>query len=78
MVLGQGMRLALVGLVAGIVGLAAATRVLSAFLFDTKPLDPVAIGTVSLILIALTVAAVLPPSLRAARAVALNALRAPD
>jgi predicted permease len=78
MVLAQGMRLAVVGLITGVVALAAATKVLSAFLFDTKPLDPMAIGTVSLILLVLTAAAVLPPSLRAARAVALNALRAPD
>jgi predicted permease len=78
MILTQGIRLSVFGAVFGLIALSGVTRLLTTFLFGTKPLDPVALGSVALILIALAALAVLPPSLRAARAVALNSLRLPD
>jgi putative ABC transport system permease protein len=78
MILTQGIRLSVFGAVFGLMALSGVTRLLTTFLFGTKPLDPVALGSVALILIALAALAVLPPSLRAARAVALNSLRLPD
>ena len=78
MVLAHGMRLSVFGVAIGLLGLTAVTRVMTAFLFGTRALDPVALGVVAFILVGLTALAVLPPSLRASRAVALEALRAPD
>jgi putative ABC transport system permease protein len=56
MVLGQGLRLALLGVVIGLAGAFAFTRVMRSLLFEIRPTDPVtfAVVTVAFLLVALT------------------------
>jgi putative ABC transport system permease protein len=62
---GDGLLLCLAGLLVGIPSALAATRVLSSFLYDTKPSDPVAFAAVSLLLIVVAVIAAYVPARRA-------------
>jgi predicted permease len=73
-VLGHGAMLVSAGIVAGIVGAAMLTRVLSSFLFDVSALDPVAFATAAATLFGVGVAAALVPALRAGMADPLKAL----
>jgi putative ABC transport system permease protein len=74
-VLGQGMRLALVGVAAGI-GLAlAATRLLRSLLYGTSPTDAVTYVAVATLLVIVCAGASLVPALRASRVDPLTALR---
>jgi len=75
LVIGDGMLLCLTGLVIGIPGALAATRVLSSFLYDTKPSDPWAFAAVSLVLIAVALIAACVPARRATRVDPMVALR---
>ena len=75
MVLGQGMSLAALGLVAGIVGAVALTRLMTSVLDEVTPADPwtyVAVATGLLVVAALASAI---PALRAARVDPVTALR---
>ncbi len=74
-VLGQGLRLAGVGVAIGIVLALAATRLLSSMLYGTSATDVATFVTVSLLLIVIAVAASLVPALRASRVDPLIALR---
>jgi len=65
MVLRQGMALVLGGLAIGVVGSLFATRVLSGFLFEIEPTDPVTIAGVSLVLLAVAAIACFLPARRA-------------
>jgi predicted permease len=76
LVVGQGMRLALVGVVAGIVASFGLTRLLSSFLFGVKPWDPAVFLSAPLILIAIALLAVWLPAARASRVDPMQALRA--
>jgi putative ABC transport system permease protein len=61
MVVGQGARLGVVGIVIGLAGVVAFTRVMRTLLFDVSPLDPVAlIGTAALVLAIAATASYLP------------------
>jgi putative ABC transport system permease protein len=75
LVIGDGLLLCLAGLLIGIPGALAATRVLSSFLYDTKPNDPIALAAVSLLLIAVALIAAYVPARRAMKVDPMVALR---
>jgi putative ABC transport system permease protein len=75
MVVGQGLRLALIGVTIGIAGALVLTRFLSSLLYGVKPTDPLTFIAVSLILIAVALAACYIPARRAARVDPMVALR---
>lgn len=67
LVLGQGLRLVGIGLALGLGGAALFTRLLSTYLYDTTPLDPLTLGLVVLLCLAAGAAACLGPAWRAVR-----------
>ncbi len=76
LVVWQGMRLALVGVVAGIAASFGLTRLLSNFLFGIKPWDPAVFLTASIFLAAVALLAVWLPAARASKVDPIQALRA--
>lgn len=76
LIVGQGMRLALIGLTAGLAGAFVAARVLESMLYGVSAGDPVTFAGVSALLIAVCGLACVVPARRAARVDALVALRA--
>jgi putative ABC transport system permease protein len=74
-VLGRGMRLALIGIGAGLLGALALTRVLQGMLFEVQPHDPLTFAAVPLLLIAVTALACWFPARRAAKLHPMEALR---
>jgi len=66
LVLGQSLMLALAGSVVGIAASAAVMRLLSQFLFETSPLDPVTYTAVPLLFCVLALIAAWAPARRAA------------
>ena len=75
LVVGEGSRLALLGIGLGMAGAFALTRVLRKMLFGVTPTDLVTFLGVSLILAVVAIAASLIPALRAARVDPVTALR---
>jgi putative ABC transport system permease protein len=75
LVLGQGLRLALLGSALGLIGAIAVSRALARQLFQVGVLDPVAFGGMALLLIAVASAASWLPARRAASVDPLIALR---
>ncbi len=75
MVLVDGLRLASVGLAAGLAIAALASRVLGTWLYGVSPYDPLAFVTVPLLLLLVAVVACLIPARRATRVDPVNALR---
>lgn len=75
MVVIQGMRLALMGAVIGLVSAFGLVRLLASFLFQTKAWDPISFTIVPLVLIAVALLAVWVPARRAVRVNPVNALR---
>ena len=75
LVVKQGMRLATIGLISGLVIAFAAMHVLSSLLFGVSPHDPLIFGSVSLILATAAVLACYFPARRAAHVDPLVALR---
>lgn len=75
LVLGQGMRLALIGTIVGLATAYGLTRLVGKFLFGVKSGDPVAFSVVTVILIAVTLVAALVPAMRATRVDPMTALR---
>jgi predicted permease len=75
LVLGEGMRLALAGVVCGIVAALGLTRLMASLLFDVKPADPGTFLVVSLLLAGVTLLACYIPARRAARVDPMVALR---
>jgi putative ABC transport system permease protein len=75
LVLGQGLRISLVGLVVGLAMALGVTRVIAAMLYGVKPTDPVTFGGVSLLLTAVALLASYLPARRAAKVEPLVALR---
>jgi ABC-type antimicrobial peptide transport system permease subunit len=74
-VMGQGLKLAACGVVAGIVLALAAARLLRSLLFGTSPTDAITFVAVSTLLVVIAAAASLVPALRASRVDPLIALR---
>jgi predicted permease len=75
MILGQSILMALLGVALGLLGCIAATRVLSTFLFDVTATDPLTLGGVALLLIAVASAASYIPARRAAAVDPMVAIR---
>jgi predicted permease len=75
LVVGQGFRLALVGLGIGAAGALALSRYLSSLLYGVKPTDPVTFGAVSLLLLAVALLAAYIPAYRASKVDPMVALR---
>jgi predicted permease len=75
MVVGQGLRMAALGLAAGAAGAFALTRMMSALLFGVRPSDPAVFLAVAAVLATVASIASLIPSARAARIPAAVALR---
>ena len=75
MVVGQGLKLALIGVAIGIAGALALTQFLSNLLYEVKPTDPLTFVAVSLILIAVALLACYLPARRAAKVDPMVALR---
>jgi predicted permease len=74
-VLRGALRLSGIGVALGVVGAFAVTRFLGSFLFGVSPMDPTTLGSVALVLVAVTVVASWLPALRAARVDPMAALR---
>jgi putative ABC transport system permease protein len=77
MVLGRGLRPAIVGVLAGLVMATFAGRALRALLFEVPVIDPLSIGVVAAVLIGVAIAACVVPTLRAIRVDPATALK-PD
>jgi predicted permease len=75
MVLRQGLGLAGVGLVIGLLGAAALTRLTATLLFGVKPIDPSTYGGVAVFMLFVAATASLIPARRATRVDPLTALR---
>ena len=75
LVVGQGLKLAFVGVAIGILGALALTRFLSSLLYGVSPVDPLTFIGVSLVLTAVTFAACYIPARRAAKVDPMVALR---
>jgi predicted permease len=75
MVLGQGMRLTVAGLVAGLAAAFVLTRLLQSQLFNVKPSDPMTIASVAAVIGAVALAACYIPASRATRVDPMVVLR---
>ncbi len=75
LVLRQGMLLAGIGLLVGLGGALAVTRVVSSLLFGVQPTDPATFAAVGLFMLAVALVACVVPALRATRVDPLVALR---
>ena len=75
LVIGQGMVLAGLGIIIGLVGAFALTRLLSSQLYSVTPTDPVTFVSVAFLLAAIALVATLVPALRATRVDPVVALR---
>jgi ABC-type antimicrobial peptide transport system permease subunit len=75
LVLGQGMRVAVVGLGIGVVGALALTRLMSSMLFGVDTTDPVTFVAVPFVLVLVAIAACLVPARRATRVDPIRVLR---
>jgi len=75
MVIFQGMRLAVIGVIVGLGGAFALTRFIAAFLFQVQEWDPVVFTVMPITLLVIAFLAVAIPAMRAARVDPLTALR---
>lgn len=75
LIMGQGLRLAIIGTAAGLAAAYGLTRLLANFLFGVKAGDPLAFSVVAVTLITVTLLAALVPTRRAMRVDPIVALR---
>ncbi len=76
LVVGQGMKLALIGLTLGLLGALAVTRLIDSLLFDVTATDPTTFAFVAVMLTLVALAACTVPAWRASRVDPVIALRA--
>jgi putative ABC transport system permease protein len=76
MVLRQGMQVSGIGLILGIAAALAATRVLSGFLYEVEPTDPLTLAGVALVLLLVSATACVLPAHRATGVDPVEVLRA--
>ena len=74
-VLGRGLAVTAIGLVVGVAGAFATTRLLADMLFGVGPMDPLVLAAVAVVLAAVAVAACYLPARRASRLAPTEALR---
>jgi putative ABC transport system permease protein len=74
-VIGQGLRLAAIGVVVGLVAAAAATTLVRGLLFNTSATDPIVYGSLAALLLVMAAAACYVPARRAMRVDPMTALR---
>ncbi|MEP6783766.1 MAG: FtsX-like permease family protein, partial [Acidobacteriota bacterium] len=74
-VIGQGLRLAMIGVVLGLIAAAAATTLVRGLLFNTSATDPVVYGSLAALLLAMAAVACYVPARRAMRVDPMTALR---
>jgi ABC-type antimicrobial peptide transport system permease subunit len=75
LILGHSLAWALGGVVVGVAGAVGVLRLLGTLLYDVTPTDPIVLGSVSLVLIAVVLGASYVPARRAVRVDAVTALR---
>ncbi len=75
LVLGQALRLAVIGVAAGLLAAALLTRLLERLLFDVEPLDPSTFAATALVLLVVATVASYVPARRAMRMAPVDALR---
>ncbi len=75
LVMRQGVTITLIGVVIGLVGAFGLTRLIATQLFSVRATDPATFATVTVVLVAVAIAATLVPALRATRIDPLTALR---
>jgi ABC-type antimicrobial peptide transport system permease subunit len=75
LVMKDGVKLGLMGIVFGLAGAIGLTRVMVSVLFEVKPADPATLVSVALLLAAIAVLACYIPARRALRIHPMNALR---
>jgi putative ABC transport system permease protein len=75
LVIGQGLRLVLIGVVIGLLGSLALTRVIASLLFGVSATDPLTFASVALLLVVVALVACFIPARRAARTDPMIALR---
>ena len=75
MVVGQGMRLGIIGVTLGVAGAIAATRLLEGLLYGVPGSDPIALGAAGIVLLAAAFLASWVPARRASRVDPMIALR---
>jgi putative ABC transport system permease protein len=76
LVVGEGLRLAVLGVAIGIAVSLMLTRIMSTLVFAISPMDPLTFAAVTALLLAIALAACLVPAHRATRADPLAVLRA--
>jgi predicted permease len=76
MVMGQALRLTLIGVAVGLVAASALTEVLESFLFEVSATDPATFAGMAALFVIVAILAALIPAWRAARIDPMNALRA--
>lgn len=76
LVVWESARLAAAGVLIGLAGAVATTRLMQSLLFDVSPTDPLTLGAVTALLLGVAVAAAWMPARRASRVDPVEALRA--
>jgi ABC-type antimicrobial peptide transport system permease subunit len=75
MVLGQALTLVGIGVIVGLVAAGFLTRLMTALLYDTPPLDPWTFGITAVVLLVVAVLASYVPARRGTRIAPIEALR---
>ena len=75
LVVGQGMLLAGIGVVIGLAGSLAASKLLGGLLYEVSPTDPLTLASITLVVLFVTFLASYVPARRAARVDPMVALR---